>query len=137
MPAKSSSTSRSIATKKSERSKSDGREPQILQRAKWIDSTKDHAERDGQTLATRNHDVIKSWAGERGGKPATTTKDGPPRVLRFDFPGYGGQSLRKIDWDDWFGTFDDRGITFVYQERLRDGRESNFFRLTNPKREDG
>ena len=136
MPAKTTTKARAT-TKSSKRSGSDDRQPRILQRAKWIESPGQHAERDGQTLATRNHDVIKAWADERGGKPATTTKDGPPRVLRLDFPGYGGSSLRKIGWEDWFGTFDNRGVTFIYQEHLRDGRESNFFRLTNPRREDG
>ena len=35
-------------------------------RAKWIHSTDERADRDGQTLATRSHDVIRAWAEERG-----------------------------------------------------------------------
>ncbi|HEX5370598.1 MAG TPA: hypothetical protein VFY10_14380 [Dehalococcoidia bacterium] len=137
MPGKTASKSRTSATKNSNSKQNTGpNEPQLLQRAKWVEKRSDHAERDGQTLATRNHDVIQSWAEERGGQPATTTREGPPRVLRIDFPGYGGSNLRKIDWNDWFSTFDDRDVTFIYQERLGNGNESNFFRLTNPHRED-
>jgi len=109
------------------------------QRAKWIESLDDKADRNGQTLATRSHDVIRQWAEERGGQPATVGKrEGErPRVLRFDFPDYGGQSLEKIGWDDWFGTFDERRLVFVYQDRLKNGNQSNFFKLDSPEREDG
>lgn len=103
---------------------------------KWIDSPEEHADRPGQTLMTRNHDVIRQWAEERGAQPATTGNrhDGRPGVLRFDFPGYGGGRLEHISWDDWFRTFDERDLVFVYQERLKSGRPSNFFRLDNPAR---
>src|SRR5438105_10021729 len=40
-------------------------------RAKWITSGDDHADRNGQSSATRSHEVIQRWAAERGGKPAT------------------------------------------------------------------
>jgi hypothetical protein len=33
--------------------------------------------------------------------------------------------------------FESRKLVFLYQERRRDGSESNFFRLDNPTREDG
>ncbi|MBB4912733.1 hypothetical protein [Actinophytocola algeriensis] len=59
-----------------------------------------------------------------------------PGVLRFDFPGYGGDKLRQVDWDEWFATFDQRRLNFIYQEERSDGSPSNFFRLENPDRED-
>lgn len=108
-------------------------------RAKWVESPEEHAERKGQTLATRNHDVIKRWAEERRASPATVASSrarNGPRTLRFDFPGYGGRDLVHIGWDDWLQTFDERGLVFLYQEQMRDGRQSNFFRLDNPTRED-
>ena len=94
----------------------------------------------GQSLKTRDHDTIKSWAEERGAKPATvpgTEHEGRAGVLRFDFPGYGGQELKHLDWEEWFRTFDERNLEFIYQEQKKDGTESNFFRLLNPGREDG
>lgn len=107
--------------------------------AKWIHGTNEHQDHDGQTLATRSHDVIKQWAEERGGKPSTVpgTEHGDHLgVLRFDFPGYGGKNLQEVSWDDWFKTFDDRNLVFLYQEHLKNGNQSNFFRLDNPERED-
>ena len=109
------------------------------QRAKWIHSPKEHEDHPGQTLATRNHEVIKQWAEHRKAKPATvpgTEKDDRLGVLRFDFPG-GTQELVEVEWDDWFATFDERELVFVYQEHMKAGNDSNFFRLDNPHREDG
>ena len=107
-------------------------------RAKWIDSTSEHEDHPGQTLATRDHDVIKAWAEKRGGEPSTVpgTEHGDHLgVLRFNFPGYGGQDLQAVPWDEWFKTFDDRKLVFVYQERKSDGHESNFFHFDSPVRE--
>jgi hypothetical protein len=106
----------------------------------WIKSPREHEERKGRTLATRDHDVIKSWAQKRKATPATvpgTEHQGRPGVLRFDFPDYGGRDLEKISWEDWFKTFDSRRLVFLFQEHKRDGAESNFFRLDNPERKDG
>ena len=93
----------------------------------------------GDTLTTRDHDRIKRWAEARGAKPATvpgTEHRDWLGVLRMDFPGYGGEDLKHVNWEEWFRTFDERKFEFVYQERRKDGEESNFFRLTNPDRED-
>ena len=107
-------------------------------RARWVGDPKEHEERPGQTLATRDHEVIRHWAEERGAQPATVESswhEGRPGVLRFDFPDYGGQSLQDIDWDAWFATFDERDLVFLYQEHLKNGNQSNFFRLDSPHRE--
>jgi hypothetical protein len=109
-------------------------------RARWIHSTGEHAERPGQTLATRSHAVIQSWAEERGGRPATvpgTERDERPGVLRMVFTQAGSDRLQEIDWEDWFRSFDERDLVFVYQEVKKDGSQSNFFRLDSPEREDG
>ena len=109
------------------------------QYAKWISSPDDHADHDGQSLVTRNHEVIKKWAEARDAKPSTVpgTEHGDHvGVLRFNFPGYGGDRLEEISWDDWFKTFDDRDLVFLYQEKLKNGNQSNFFRFDNPNRED-
>jgi hypothetical protein len=106
---------------------------------RWIDSVEDHEEHAGQSLSTKNHEVIMRWAEERKAQPATvegTEHEGRPGVLRFDFPGYAGE-LKAISWDEWFKTFDSRDLTFLYQEHLKNGNQSNFFKLTSPHREDG
>lgn len=56
-------------------------------------------------------------------------------MLRIDFGG-ANDKLRHISWDEWFDTFDSRGLNFIYQEQRSDGEQSKFFRLGNPGRED-
>ncbi|WP_435821678.1 hypothetical protein [Micromonospora parva] len=106
-----------------------------------ISSTMDRPERPGRSLITANHEVIKRWARDRGAKPATiagTERDGRAGVLTFNIPGYRESSrIREITWDEWFYTFDLRRLNLIYQEQLRDGRQSNFFRTESPDREDG
>jgi hypothetical protein len=109
-------------------------------RAKWIGSADDHADHDGQSLVTRNHDVIMKWAEERGAKPATvagTEHSDRVGVLRFDFPGGDdGGRLQEVSWDEWFRTFDERNLVMLFQENMKAGNQSNFFRFDNPERED-
>ena len=107
-------------------------------RARWIHNPNEKEDHPGQTLATQSHEVIKHWAEERGGKPATvpgTEHDGHPGVLRFNFPGYGGQSLEEISWDDWFKAFDERHLVFLFQQHMSNGNQSNFFHMDSPERE--
>ena len=93
----------------------------------------------GQTLRTKDHKTIQKWAEKREATPATvpgTEHEDHLGVLQFDFPGYGGDKLADVSWDDWLYTFDVRELEFVYQDTTKDGRPSNFFRLTSPHRED-
>lgn len=108
----------------------------MLKYAKWINSPDEHEDHLGQTLATHNHDVIRRWAEERQATPSTvpgSEHEGHVGVLRFDFPGYRGDRLQHISWDEWFKAFDARNLVFLFQEHLRDGHHSNFFRLVNPE----
>jgi hypothetical protein len=41
-----------------------------------------------------------------------------------------------MSWDEWFKTFDDRRLNFIYQEEGSDGNQGNVFRLESPDRED-
>jgi hypothetical protein len=110
-------------------------------RARWIGDPKDHQERPGQTLATRNPDVIRAWAEARDARPATVGRardDGQIRTLRFDFGAEDTSGrLRPIDWESWLGTFERRKLVFLFQEQRRNGDDSNFFRLDSPEREEG
>nr|WP_255510176.1 hypothetical protein [Micromonospora sp. AP08] len=105
-----------------------------------ITSLDDRPERPGRSLVTANHEVIQRWAWARNAKPATiagTERGDRPGVLTFNIPGYRESSrIREVSWDDWFRTFDSRGLNLIYQEQMRDGRQSNFFRTENPNRED-
>jgi hypothetical protein len=109
-----------------------------LKYSQEITSTEEEPEREGRSLATTHHEVIRQWAEERGGVPATVegTEHGDHLgVLRIDFRDK-DTNLRQVSWEEWFKTFDDRGLNFIYQEQRTDGTQSNFFRLENPERED-
>jgi len=109
-----------------------------LKYSQEVTSPDEEPEREGRSLVTTHHEVIRQWAEERGGEPATvggTEHDGHLGVLRFDFGG-DSDDLQKVSWDEWFETFDARRLNFIYQEQRTDGRQSNFFRLENPDRED-
>lgn len=110
-----------------------------IERAHWVGSVEEHEGHQGETLATRSHEVIQQWAKDRGAKPATvpgTEHEGRPGVLRFEFPGGQKGRLKGVEWDKWFETFDTRDLVMLFQERLSNGSRSNFFRFISPHRED-
>ncbi|MFC3298981.1 hypothetical protein FJV46_12105 [Arthrobacter agilis] len=109
-----------------------------LKYAQEITSPEEDPEREGRSLATTHHEVIKQWAEARNARPATVegTEHGDHLgVLRFDF-NEDTDKLRHVSWDEWFRTFDQRQLNFVYQEQRKDGNQSNFFILESPNRED-
>ncbi|MGY1742064.1 MULTISPECIES: Rho termination factor N-terminal domain-containing protein [unclassified Blastococcus] len=110
-----------------------------LKYSQEVTSPDEDPERPGRSLATTSHEVIRQWAEERGGEPATVpgTEHGDHLgVLRLDFGG-DDDGLRKVGWEEWFATFDARELNFIYQEERKDGHQSTFFRLESPHREDG
>jgi hypothetical protein len=115
-----------------------GQTSKSLKYAQEVTSPEDEPERAGRSLATTSHEVIRRWAEERNAVPAAvegTEHGGHLGVLRFDF---GGDSdrLKHVSWQEWFETFDARRLNFLYQQERTDGRQSNFFRLESPDRED-
>ncbi|CCG02664.1 Rho termination factor N-terminal domain-containing protein [Blastococcus saxobsidens] len=109
-----------------------------LKYSQEITSLDEDPERAGRSLATTSHEVVRRWAEDRGGVPATVegTEHGDHLgVLRFDFGG-DSENLRHVSWDEWFDTFDARKLNFLYQEERKDGNQSTFFRLESPDRED-
>lgn len=80
---------------------------------------------------TTDHEVIRKWAEQRGGKPATvkaTEEDGHAGILRIDFDPPDGR-LDRIDWDEFFEKFDEAGIAFLHQDRTKDGNLSRFHKF--------
>lgn len=109
-----------------------------LKYSQEVTSTEQEPEREGRSLVTTDHDVIRQWAEARDAVPSTvpgTEHEGHLGVLRFDFGGDSEDRLEHVDWDRWFDTFDQRHLNFIYQETRSDGSPSNFFRLENPGRE--
>lgn len=90
----------------------------------------------GESKTTTDHDEIKKWVEERGGKPAVVkdTEDNGEGagVLRINFPGYSGEdSLQDISWDEFFKTFDEKNLAFLYQDTTEGGEQSRFFKLVS------
>lgn len=81
---------------------------------------------------TTDHAVIKKWIEERGGRPAivasTEDKSGGG-LLRVDF-GEPDSNLQEIPWDEFFRTFDERNLEFLYQETTH-GEPSRFFKFVS------
>ena len=87
----------------------------------------------GGAIATIDHDEIRRWVEERGGKPAVvkrTANGRQPGILRIDFPGFSGeQSLEELGWDEWFERFDSANLAFLHQDETGSGRPSRFNKL--------
>ena len=88
-----------------------------------------------QSATTTDHDEIRQWVEEHGGKPASVrgTEGGDTAgVLRIDFPdGAGADDLEHISWQDWFTKFDEEGLAFLYQKEKACGEDSTFFKLVS------
>jgi hypothetical protein len=85
------------------------------------------------TQTTTDHEEIRRWVEQRGGRPARelgTGNVGDPGLLRIDFPGgTGDEQLEQISWDEWFERFDESNLAFLYQEQKAGGEDSTLFKL--------
>jgi hypothetical protein len=89
---------------------------------------------------TTDHETIRRWVEDRGGKPAavkSTHKSGQDTgIIRIDFPGYTGKdTLEEISWDEFFQKFDEANLAFVYEDETSTGQKSNFNKLVKHDRE--
>ena len=92
---------------------------------------------DNTSHTTTDHDEIKKWAEQRGGKPASvqgTENKGDSGVIRLMFPDskYSeDENLKEIGWDDFFKQFDANKLALVYQVKTSDGKESSFNKIVS------
>ena len=85
-----------------------------------------------ESKQTTDHDEIRNWVEERGGKPARvkSTGKGGAGLLRIDYPGFSGEdSLEEITWEEFFEAFEENNLAFLYQDETKDGKESRFSKL--------
>ena len=86
-----------------------------------------------KTRTTTDHEEIRRWVEEHGGRPASvrgTESANGPGVLRIDFPGGTSEdTLEHISWDSWFQKFEDNGLALVYQQEKASGEDSTFAKL--------
>jgi hypothetical protein len=90
---------------------------------------------EGAGQPTTDHEQIRTWVEERGGKPACVRGTGDKNdigMLRIDMPGYTGEDkLEPISWDEWFGKFEEKALAFLYQDETKGGTKSNFNKLVS------
>lgn len=80
-----------------------------------------------------DHDKIRQWAEERGGRPSTVKETAPDHkagLLRFDF-GERQDRLQEIDWEEFFDTFDEANLALLNQEKTADGAVSRFHKFVS------
>jgi hypothetical protein len=90
----------------------------------------------GSSQTTTDHDEIRSWVEERGGKPVSI--EGTERgnedagILRIDFPGGAtNPPLEPISWEAFFEKFDEAQLAMVYQDRTAKGKASHFCKFVS------
>ncbi len=74
-----------------------------------------------EAITTTDHDEIRRWVEARGGRPTAVRGTGgeDAGILRIDFDDPGGdddESLEQISWDEFFETFDNSDLAFLYQD---------------------
>jgi hypothetical protein len=66
--------------------------------------------------STTDHNEIRRWAEENGGRPARVI--GCEAALRIDFPGEpDGEDLESISWEEFFDTFEQERMVFLFREQ--------------------
>jgi low affinity Fe/Cu permease len=79
------------------------------------------SEYEDMATTTTDHDEIRRWVEERGGRPTRvrdTGSNGDPGILRINFDEPGGDDddrLEEIDWDEWFRAFEENRLAFLYE----------------------
>ena len=80
---------------------------------------------------TRDHDELRRWAEERGGKPsaaADAMSPIDPEILRLDFD-LKDRTLDVLTWGEFFETFEEAELTFLYQDQTEDGNKSRYYKF--------
>lgn len=78
---------------------------------------------------TTSHDVIKRWVEARGGWPA--------KFRRIYFSRYVTRGvLPRVRWEEFFQTFEEQRLAFLYQEHTATGTLSHFFRIVSRRADD-
>jgi len=82
-----------------------------------------------QATTTTDHDEIRKWAEQRGGRPSVVRTRGEGGILRIDFQ-EPDKNLEPISWDEFFRIFEERKLAFLYQKEVS-GHKSRFNKLVD------
>lgn len=93
----------------------------------------------GAAGRTTDHDKIRAWVEVRNGRPTVVKRSHDTAegggILRIDFD-EPEASLEEVPWDEFFETFEDRQLAFLYQDRTADGELSRFFKFVRRDEDD-
>ncbi len=83
-----------------------------------------------RAIATTDHQTIRRWIEARNGHPSVvkateSSRSGKAGLLRIDF-NKPEDTLEEVSWDEFFETFDENELAFLYQEKTASGRKSRF-----------
>src|SRR3954452_7335776 len=84
---------------------------------------------------TTDHDEIRNWAEERGGRPATVRRThgkDDAGIIRIEFPDAPHSkhdALEEISWEDFSEKFDNSTLALMNEEETAGGDKSNFNKL--------
>ena len=86
-----------------------------------------------ETLKTTDHETIRKWVEERGGKPAAVTDTVAGKEAAIVKLMFGGDTdnLQEIGWEQFFEKFDEAKLALLYQEKTADGQRSKFNKLVS------
>ncbi len=85
---------------------------------------------EGEIKATTNHELIRSWAENRGGKPAKA----PPgeeeniNLLRIKFSDE-EKDFKETSWEEFLYIFEDKDLIFLYQDELEEVKNNHFHKF--------
>ena len=74
---------------------------------------------------TTDHEAIRRWADDRGGRPSVVRTKGKGGILRLDF-GEKEEDFEQVDWDEFFEIFEENKLAFLHQDKTEDGKLSRF-----------
>lgn len=88
-----------------------------------------------RAIATTDHQTIRHWIEARNGHPSVVKSTeqnarGKAGLLRVDF-NKPEDTLEEVSWDEFFETFDENRLAFLYQEKTASGRKSRFNKFVN------
>lgn len=81
---------------------------------------------------THDHYEIRSWIEQHGGHPACEygVGDGDAVLLQIDFAnGTDTKPQHRLDWDEWFETFEQQNLALLYQADMAPGEGAPFYKL--------
>jgi hypothetical protein len=86
-----------------------------------------------EAQVTTDHDAIRRWAEDRGGRPASVhgTGDDHAGLLRIDFEPEVAEGLDLISWEAFFDKFDRENLGFLHQDQTEDGSVSRFHKFVD------